>query len=80
MNTPSTFPKWRTCGVQGEEVRDEDGVLICKARREHAQLIAAVPRMLAALGRIADPRNTHFSNDARVVAREAIVQLTGQTS
>lgn len=33
--------------------------------------------LLAALKRIADPRNTHFAGDAQVVARAAIAKVKG---
>lgn len=71
-----TIGKWIVCGVQGEEVRDQDGRLICKARANHAKVIAAAPELLEALQEMLDEDDGGL---AAVKARAVIAKATGET-
>lgn len=73
-----TSGPWQTTGTQHEEVRNSDGLLVCKARSDDAPLIAAAPDLLAVLQDVMDRPLLTEGTDWWMRVRAAIAKATGQ--
>ena len=77
MNKHTPGP-WHTTGTQHEEVRNGDGLLVCKARTHDTQLIATAPDLLAVLQDVMDRPLLTEGVDWWMHVRAAIAKATGE--
>lgn len=79
MKTKTSFTPgpWFTYGIMGEEVRDKDATLICKARSHITPLISAAPELLFALKVFVD-RPGLITNEDYDRAKAAIAKAEGR--